>query len=105
MNHPFDKSLNPTHNDFCNLARQLMHFDEVPVIEEFINSTAGGYFQYEQVANKLKEVLPNFNRYEITNYTKGLINEDQTIVNELAHFIKYHQDFILDKQSLATNYN
>ena len=95
----------PTHAQFCKLASELMRFDEVEGVQEFLDTEMDSFVKVERLANKLKQPLREFNRFEISDYIKRLILNERSVAQEIVHFIEYDKNFWLDKQSLSLNIN
>ena len=111
MKHPYDKTQNPTPQQFEKLMYQLsdVREDYQPLMELFQDTGDGAGFNERCIAtDRLSKALEDFNRFEISMLIKGLDKGDKTAVLQVVHFLDDVEDkkaFWIDKQFLSLNFN
>ena len=111
MKHPYDKTQNPTPQQFEKLMYQLSDVrEDYPALMDLFQDTGDGAGFNERciATDRLSKALEDFNRFEISMLIKGLDKGDKTAILQVVHFLKYEKDskaFWLDKQFLSLNFN
>lgn len=109
MNHPYDKSQNPTEQQFKRLTNQLQYFksDKYPTLMTLFNDTGLGvsFADAMRAIDKLTEALKDLNRYEVGELIQRLDKGDKTAILQVTHFLDYEKEFILDKMAIGVCYN